>query len=115
MSAEPSQLFPGVGKENIAYNFGAEVGSEKKIIKLGVAWFHIEANAFPSQFVDSDVLDGVTNREGLLVYLSRQLVKNMDFNIQAFGSDAIDSNPSFGDSVKDSERVRTQIDLVYKF
>ena len=119
LSAEPSQMFPGVGKESVAYNVGIEGGDKKKWIKLGTAWYHIEANAFPSQFIDSDFLDGHTNRQGLLVYFQRRVLKNTDFNLQLFGSDAIESDDrddnGLDPSVENSERVRLQVDLVYKF
>jgi hypothetical protein len=116
LSADPSQIYEGVGKESVAYNFGLEGGEKKKSIKLGAAWYHIEANAFPSQFIDSDYLDGHTNRQGLFVYLSRTVMKNTDFNVQAFNSDAIETGPDgLNDSVKDSERFRLQVDLLYSF
>jgi hypothetical protein len=116
LGAEASQLYPGVGKENVAYNIGLEGGNKRSAIKLGTAWFHIEANAFPSQFIDSDFLDGHTNRQGLLVYFQRQILKNTDFNIQLFHSDAIETGSSGLDpSVANSERVRLQVDLLYRF
>jgi hypothetical protein len=115
LSAEPSQMFPGVGKESVAYNVGIQGGDKKRSVRLGIAWFHIEANAFPSQFTDSDLLDGRTNREGLLIYGSRQVMKSTDVDVQLFGSNAIETDPAFVDSVKDSERARLQVDLVYKF
>jgi hypothetical protein len=93
-----------------------EGGDKKKYINLGAAYFYIEANAFPSQFIDSDLFDGRTNRKGLCVYGSRQLLEGTDFNFKVFGSDAIETElPAFEESVEGSERVRVQIDLVYKF
>jgi hypothetical protein len=115
LTAEPSREFPGVGKNDIAYNFGLEGGNKKKLMLLGAAWFYIEANAFPSQFIDSDFLDGRTNRKGLLIYFNKQVLKNTDFNIQLFGSDAISVETGLEESVKNSERVRLQVDLLYKF
>ncbi|UCG52802.1 MAG: putative porin [Candidatus Latescibacterota bacterium] len=115
LDAEPSDTFT-VGKENMAYNFGVEVGDKKKTIKFGVAWYHVEANAFPSQFIDSDLLDGHTNRKGVMVYGDRQVFKGTDFGFKLFASDAIkDDLPGFEDSVENSERTRLQVDLVYKF
>ena len=113
-SAAPSDTF-NVGKENIAYNVGVEGGDKKKSVQLGVAYYHIEANAFPSQYIDSDLLDGYTNRRGLLVYGARQLMKSADFKVQLFLSDAIATDVGFEDSVRGSERTRIQVDLVYKF
>ena len=116
LSAEASELFPGVGKENIAYNAGLEGGNRKGWFKLGAAYFYIEANAAPSQFIDSDFLDGHTNRHGMLVYFQKQVMKSTDFNVQLFSSDAIETgDKDAGDSVKNSERVRLQVDLLYRF
>ncbi len=116
LSAEASELFPGVDKENVAYNAGLEGGNRKGWFKLGTAYFYIEANAFPSQFIDSDFLDGHTNRHGLLVYFQKQVMKSTDFNVQLFSSDAIETgDEGTEDSIKDSERVRLQVDLLYRF
>lgn len=116
LSAKASEMYEGVDEENVAYNVGVEGGNKKKWIKLGVAWYHIEANAFPSQFIDSDFLDGHTNRQGLFLYFQRSILKSTDFNIQTFASDAIKADEEeLSPSVKNSERVRLQVDLVYKF
>jgi hypothetical protein len=115
MDAAPSELYPGVGKNDIAYNAGIEGGDSKKWVKLGGAWFNIEANAFPSQFIDSDFLDGHTNRKGLLVYAKRRVMQKTDFMVQAFNSDAIKTAGDLDDSVKNSKRFRLQVDLIYKF
>jgi len=115
MSAEASELFPGVDKENVAYNGGLEGGNRKGWFKLGAAYFYIEANAFPSQFIDSDFLDGHTNRHGLLLYFQKQVMKSTDFNVQLFSSDAIETGDVTEALIKDSERVRLQVDLLYRF
>ena len=115
LSAEPSQLFPGVGKESIGYNFGIEGGDKKRIVRIGGAYYYLEANAFPSQFIDSDLLDGYTNRKGPVVYLTRYLFKGVDFKFTGLVSDAIETSSDFAESVKNSERVRLIFDLVYKF
>jgi len=116
LTAELSQIYPGIGKNSVAYNVGLEGGSRKKVIKLGLTWYYIEANAFPSQFIDSDFLDGNTNREGLLFYLSKQVLKATDFNTQIFRSDAIETdNDGYGVSAKASERIRIMVDLLYRF
>lgn len=104
-----------IDKEGIAYNAGFEFGNKKKTVLLGLAYYHIEANAFPSQFIDSDLLDGHTNRQGPMLYFKRQILKSTDFNFQLFKSKAIEEDNIFVDSVKNSERTRLQVDLVYKF
>jgi hypothetical protein len=115
LSAEESEMY-SVGKENTAYNAGIEAGDKKEYAMVGIAYYYIEANAFPSQFIDSDLFDGHTNRKGGLVYGSRQLLKNADFNIKIMQSDAIKTDlPAFENSVKNSKRTRLQADVVYKF
>ena len=115
LSAEPSQLFPGVGKESIGYNFGIEGGDKKKVVRIGGCYYYLEANAFPSQFIDSDLLEGHTNRKGSMVYLTRYLFKGVDFKFTGLASDAIETSSDFAESVRNSERVRFILDLVYKF
>ena len=116
LTAEASQVYPGVGKNAMAWNAGIEGGSKKKVVKLGLAWFYIEANAFPSQFIDSDYLDGHTNRYGPFLYLSKEVLKKTDFNTQIFWSDAIETdNDGYLSSAAASERIRIQIDLLYNF
>jgi hypothetical protein len=103
-------------QEDTAWGAGVEVGDKGKFVKLGVGYWHIEANAFPSQFIDSDLFDGRTNREGWAAYLSRSVWKNTDLNLTAFWSDEIENDlPAFADSVPNAERVRLQADLVFKF
>jgi hypothetical protein len=116
LTAEPSQIYPGIGKSANAYNAGIEGGSKKKVMKLGLAFFYIEANAYPSQYIDSDFLDGRTNRYGPFLYLSKEVMKKTDFNTQIFWSDAIETdNEGYGVSASASERTRVQIDLLYHF
>jgi len=116
MSAESSVLFPGAGKESMAWMVGLEFGDKKRFVQLGTGYIHLEANAFPSMFVESDLVDGQTNREGWLVYGSREIFKNTDLNLTAFLSDAIDeATPAFDDSVPGAHRVRLQADILVKF
>lgn len=116
LSAEKSVLYSGIDEEKIAYNVGIEGGNKKKYIHLGVAYVFIEANAFPSQYIDSDLFDGHTNRKGGVVYASRQLLKGADFKLKMMRSDAIETDlPVFEHSVVNSKRTRLQADIVYKF
>lgn len=114
-SATASVMDEGVAKNSVAYNIQIEAGAKKKALLGGIGWYHIEANAFPSQFIDSDLLDGHTNREGVLIYLAKTVMKNTALGLQFFRSDAIDKHESLGESVKNSKRNRLQIDLLYKF
>jgi hypothetical protein len=115
MNAEASDLFPGAGKEAVAWALGLELGDKKRYAQFGAAFVHSEANAFPSMFVDSDLFDGRTNREGWLVYGSRQILPNTDLNLTAFLGDNIEGGPAFDDSVPGAHRVRLQADLAVKF
>lgn len=115
LSAEASKILQNVGKENTAYNMGIEGGNAKRYLRIGIAYYFIEANAFPSQFIDSDLLDGRTNRKGVLVYLSRQVFKDTTLGLALFSSDPIETAPEFAESVVDSKRTRAQLDLMLKF
>jgi hypothetical protein len=111
----------GAGQEDVAWGVGVEVGDKKQFVELGAGFWHIEANAFPSQFIDSDLFDGITNREGWAAYLSREVLKNTEVNITAFLSDEIESGFPFddetdgGESTLGADRIRLQFDVVYKF
>jgi Putative porin len=116
LSAESSVLFPGTGSESMAWNVGIELGDKKRFAQVGAGYFRLEANAFPSMFVDSDVFDGVTNRKGWAVYGSREIFKNTDLNLTAFLSDVIhDALPAYEDSITGSHRLRLQADVMVKF
>lgn len=115
-SARSLAVTPEAGDEALAWAAGLEVGDRKHLAALGFAWMHIEANAFPSQLIDSDFLDGVTNREGFSFWGSRQILPNTLFNLTLFASDAIEGDlPDFSDSVNGSERLRLQTDVVVSF
>jgi len=115
LTAESSMLSTA-GQEDTAWGAGVEIGNKKKYVKLGVGYWSIEANAFPSQFIDSDLFDGLTNRKGWAIYGSRSVWKNTDLNVTAFLADEIEAAvPPFGDSVPNADRVRIQADLVFKF
>jgi hypothetical protein len=116
LSAEDSVLFPGTGKESIGWLVGLEFGDKKRFVQLGAGYIHLEANAFPSMFVESDFVDGQTNRKGWMVYGSREIFKNTDLNLTAFLSDAIeDATPAFDDSITGAHRLRLQADVLVKF
>lgn len=114
LEAATSTTF-NAGKESDAWNVAFEAGDKKKYAKLGIGWWHIEANAFPSMFVDSDLLDGRTNREGLMFYVSRQIMRNTDLNLTLFRSEEINDEITLLQSIKDAKRIRIQADMVFKF
>ena len=105
----------GAGAEDTAWGVGVEVGDSKKFAKLGAGYWHIEANAFPSMFIDSDFLDGRTNREGYAFYGSRQVLKNTEIKLTLFVIDEIQDEAAFAASVRNAERLRLQSDIVFKF
>jgi hypothetical protein len=116
LSAEASVLFPQAGKENETWTVGVELGDKKRTLQVGAAYAYLEANAFPSMFVESDFYDGQTNRKGWMVNGTRQLFSNTDLVVTAFLSKAIDTAlPAFEDSVSGSHRLRLQADLLVKF
>jgi hypothetical protein len=115
LDAQASELEPGIGKENVAYSIGGVIGDKKKNVRVGAGYYAIEANAFPSQFIDSDILDGVTNRKGFLVAASRQVWPKSDLNVTVLNSAPVNEDTMFANSIKASKRTRLQVDLVYKF
>jgi hypothetical protein len=113
---------PGVGDEDVGWGVGVEVGDKKKYVMVGAGYYYVEANFSPSQFTDSDLFDGFTNREGFLIYASRQLLSNTDLNLTFFSGEEISDNPAFDlnavfpdDSFPSAERYRMMTDLVVKF
>ncbi len=106
----------GADPEDTAWGAGLEIGDKKKWALLGVGYWEIEANAFPSQLIDSDLFDGLTNRKGWAFYASRQLFANTELNLTLFRSDEIEDDlVAQAESVSDAERLRLQTDLVFKF
>ena len=114
--AESSDLFGSAGKEDLGWGIGVEVGDKKKLVSLGVGYFALEANFWPAQFTDSDLVDGFTNRKGWAFYASREILPNTELGVALFVSDEIrGSTDSFAASVSGSDRVRLQTDLLVKF
>jgi hypothetical protein len=104
--------------EDIGWGVGVEVGDKKKYVKLGGGYYHVEANFSPPQFTDSDLFDGYTNREGFVVYASRQLFANTDLNVTLFSGEEIEDDPAYNSLITDpdgAERFRLQTDVVVKF
>jgi len=119
-----------IDDEDTAWGLGFEVGDKKKNVALGIGYFHVEANAVVSQFQDSDLFDGFTNRQGFVVYASRQVAKNTDFKLTFFsgeeieddgdfldrgtGSDSFTNGPLFR-TLDNADRMRLQADIELKF
>jgi putative porin len=114
--AQSSDLFGSAGKEDLGWGLGVEVGDKKKLFSLGVGYFALEANFWPAQYTDSDLLDGFTNRKGWAFYVSKEILPNTELGVQLFVSDEIrPSTSSFATSLSGSDRVRLQTDLLVKF
>ena len=63
-----------------------------------------------------DLFDGRTNREGWLIYGSREIFPNTDLNLTTFLSQAMnDSLPTYQNSALNAKRLRLQADLLVKF
>ena len=105
----------GASKEDTAFGIGLEVGDKKRFAKLGVAYWEMEANAVPANFVDSDLFDGHTNREGFVFYGSKTVFKNTDLNLTLFMGEEIEDGPAFVGDLGNADRIRLQTDLVVKF
>jgi hypothetical protein len=106
--------FP-VDEEDTAWSAGFEIGSSSRWAKLGVGYFHIEANSVVAQFTDSDLMDGFTNRRGWLFYVSKMLAPGVVFKLELFDSDSIKNSPPFSTSGADGDRKRFRTDLVFTY
>jgi hypothetical protein len=111
-----AESVPGTSEEERAWGAGVEVGDKTQLVALGAGYWAIEANAFPAQFIDSDLFDGVTNRRGFSLWGTREIWKNTELNLEVFWSEPIEEDAAiFGESVEDAERIRFRSDLVFKF
>ena len=115
LSARNSLVAPGVGREDDAWAAGVFVGDKVTLVRIGFAYYYIEANAIPSMFVDSDTLDGTPNRRGYVAIVERQLFENVDLVLKGSSIDRIEGGLAFADSGPASDRLRGQADLIFKF
>jgi hypothetical protein len=118
-----------VGPDAAAYGYGIEFGDPKAWFLLGVEYTYIPANAILSLYTDSDMFDGFTNREGVGVYVSRELAPNTEFKLTFWEGEPIRTTASGGGGgpynpddftswVTDSHRAnrkRMYADLNFKF
>jgi hypothetical protein len=113
-----------VGAEDQAYGFGVEAGDAKKLLRFGFGYNHVEANAVPAQYTDSDLFDGRTNRRGWMIYGFREVAPNTELRFTLFDGHPIKTTASgTGDgpfnisASTDSQasRRRLQADLNMKF
>ena len=111
-----AEAVAGADEEDTGWGGGIEVGDKKKYVMLGAGYYELEANFWPSQFTDSDLFDGFTNRKGWTFYVARQLFTNTELNLTLFRSVEIeDDRPTYDDSLVNADRFRLQTDIVVKF
>ena len=115
LSARSSLVFPGESREDDAWALGVFAGDAKQLVRLGFAWVHVEANAFPSMFLDSDLLDGTPNREGYMAVVERQLFDGVTLTLKGFSSTRIEGGVAHANSGPGSDRLRGQADMVFAF
>ncbi|MBW2361034.1 MAG: putative porin [Deltaproteobacteria bacterium] len=106
----------GHGEQDLAWLVGVQTGDKKKFVNAGFVYEEIEADAFPSQFIDSDITDGRTNRKGLSFWLARQILENTDLKFEAlYGEELETASPLFDKSTRDARRWRMRGDVQVKF
>jgi hypothetical protein len=114
-SAESSVTF-GTGSDANAWNTGVVVGDRIKYLEIGFDYLYVEANAFPSQLIESDWIDGKSNHEAYVFWLTRRIFTNTDLQgLVSFGNAIDDSLPAYQNSVSGSDRIRFQTDLNIAF
>jgi hypothetical protein len=114
--AVSSELLPAVDGQGTGWGLGVEVGDKARYAALGLGYYHLEANFWPAQFIDSDITDGNTNRAGWHVYGGKRVLPNTDLKVELLWMEPIRSSvPPFGSSVADSKRIRLRTDLEVKF
>ncbi|MCI0633040.1 MAG: putative porin [Actinobacteria bacterium] len=114
-SARNSLIATAVDREADAWTAGVFAGDPVRLIRIGFAYYYVEANAFPSLFLESDVLDGTPNRKGYMLSFQRALFPNVDLGVRGFWSDRIEGGTAFANSGPASDRFRGQADLMFKF
>jgi hypothetical protein len=116
LDAVSSDLFPAAGPEDTGWGIALEAGDKRHVAALGVGYYHMEANYWPAQFMDSDITDGITNRAGWHVYGKREVLPNTDLSVELLWDEPIRTSlPDFDNSVPNSERVRLRTDIIVKF
>jgi len=98
-----------------AWGLALELGSSKRIVKLGFGYYHIEANSVVSLVADSDLFDGFTNRRGWVAYGARRLGSATEVKFALYNGDYIENDDAYVFSRAFSDRLRLQTDLVWKF
>jgi hypothetical protein len=104
-----------MGTQSLAWLIGVQAGDKKKFVNAGLLYGSIAADAFPSQFIDSDLTDGRTNRQGLNFWVARQILESTDFKFETFYGEEIERAPLFALSNVSARRWRMRADVQVKF
>lgn len=114
LSARSPRSAPGVGREDDAWVAGVLVGDPVRLVRVGAAYYAIEANAFPSMYLDSDLFDGMPNRKGYAFTAQRQLFEGVVMEVTAFLSHRIEGGAAFATTGFGADRLRIQADLKFE-
>ncbi len=109
--------------EDDAYSIGVTMGKAKDpgSWQAGYEYYHLEANATPGVFTESDLGLGHNNNRGHKLSWKYMLQKNLELNLTAWIVERINKTiitygaGDFTVNGDDNELLRTQVDLVYKF
>jgi len=113
-----TSLTPGTFRtsdDDLGWLAAFQIGDSKEIVRFRAMYAYLEANSFPSQFVDSDLFDGRTNRKGWVWDVTKRVMKNTDASITAFLSDSIERSGGYDNSQTGAKRFRLQGNLVWSF
>ena len=109
------------GSNGNAWLVGFDIGDSHEYFRFRMIYAWIEANAFPAQFIDSDLFDGFTNGKGFYWDVVRQLSENIYANFTLFWSEPIHTGPGYllpgadPARIPVTNRVRTQANVVWEF
>jgi hypothetical protein len=113
--ASDSPAHPGASDEDLGFGFGAELGDKRHLAKLHLGYFRLQANAWPSRFVDSPLLAGRSNQQVVVVQALREVLAGTDLKVSLFFGEPLERGSAFSNSLSDSDRVLLQTDLVVRF
>jgi len=112
-----------VDDEADAFGFGVELG-DAALVRLGLAYNHVEANGVLGLYTDSDLFDGYTNREGFGIYATHAFSPYSDFKLTLWEGTPIKTTASGEDNGPynispgvdhQANRKRLQADVNFRF
>ena len=105
----------GTSDEGLGFGIGFEIGDKRERLALGAGYFRMEANAWPSRFVDAPLLGGRTNQEAIVLHALREILTDTDIKVSLFIGDPVETGGAFLASLPGADRVLLQTDLVVRF